>query len=53
MCIKYWPEHAAFWRSTGNDLSGHYKPFWRPLGAILDFADGAALQAVSERPLRR
>ena len=28
-------------------------PFWGPLAAILDFAGGAALQAVSERPLRR
>ena len=28
-------------------------PFWGPLAAILDFAVGAALQAVSERPLRR
>ena len=28
-------------------------PFWGPLAAILDFAGGAALQVVSERPLRR
>ena len=28
-------------------------PFWGPLAAILDFAGGAAMQAVSERPLRR
>ena len=28
-------------------------PFWGPLAAILDFAGGAALQAVSERPLCR
>ena len=28
------------------------RPFWGPLVAILDFAGGAALQAVSERPLR-
>ena len=26
---------------------------WGPLAAILDFAGGAALKAVSERPLRR
>ena len=28
-------------------------PFWEPLAAILDFAGGAALQAVSECPRRR
>ena len=32
---------------------GPHWPFWGPLAAILDFAGGAALQAVGERPLRR
>ena len=30
-----------------------FGPFWAPQAAILDFAGGAALQAVSEGPLRR
>ena len=34
-------------------LSRPHRPFLGPLAAILDFAGGAALQAVSERPLRR
>jgi len=37
----------------GRHLSRPPLPFWGPLAAILDFAGGAALQAVSERPLRR
>ena len=30
----------------GTHLSTHPQPFWVPLVAILDFADGAVLQAV-------
>ena len=37
----------------GNHLSRPRQPFWGPLAAILDFAGGAALQAVSECPQRR
>ena len=37
----------------GRHLSRLRRPFWAPLAAILDFAGGAALQAVSECPLRR
>ena len=38
---------------TDRHLSRPRPPFWGPLAAILDFAGSAALQAVSERPLRR
>ena len=34
-------------------LSRPRRPFWGPLVSSLDFAGGAALQAVSECPLRR
>ena len=58
--LNFWHECAAFQpsafgRSTaGNDVVARLRPpFWGPLAAILDFAGGAALQAVSERPLRR
>ena len=40
-------------KPRGRHLSRPPLPFWGPLAAILDFAGGAALQAVSERPLRR
>ena len=40
-------------KRRGRHLSRPRPPFWGPLAAILDFAGGAALQAVSERPLRR
>ena len=40
-------------KSRGRPLSRLRQLFWGPLAAILDFAGGAALQAVSERPLRR
>ena len=36
--------------SRGRHLSRPRQPFWGPLVAILDFADGAVLQAVSENP---
>ena len=55
-----WRERAAFQRSAfgrstaGNDVVATiFMPFWGPMAAILDFAGGAALQAVSKRPLRR
>ena len=37
----------------GRHLSRPRQPFWGPLADILDFAGGAALQAVSECPRRR
>ena len=40
-------------KPLGRPLSRPHQPFWDPLAAILDFAGGAALQAVSECPLRR
>ena len=40
-------------KPRGRHLSRPPLPFWGLLAAILDFAGGAALQAVSERPLRR
>ena len=40
-------------KPRGRHLSRPRPPFWGPLAAILDFAGGAALQAVSERPLCR
>ena len=39
--------HTEFGMGRGG------RPFWGPLADILDFAGGASLQAVSERPLRR
>ena len=40
-------------KPRGRHLSRPRRPFWGPLAAILDFAGGAALQAVSECPRRR
>ena len=40
-------------KPRGRHLSSPHQPFWGPLAAILDFAGGAALQALSECPLRR
>ena len=40
-------------KPRGRPLSRLRQPFWDPLAAILDFAGGAALQVVSECPLRR
>ena len=40
-------------KPRGRHLSRPRPPFWGPLVTILDFSGGAALQAVSERPLRR
>ena len=40
-------------KSRVRHLSRPRRPFWGPLAAILDFAGGAALQVVSEGPLRR
>ena len=40
-------------KPQGRNLSRPRPPFWGPRAAISDFAGGAALQAVSERPLRR
>ena len=40
-------------KARGRHLSRPRRPFWGPLAAILGFAGVAALQAVSERPLRR
>ena len=37
----------------GRHLSRPHRLFWGSLAALLNFAGGAALQAVSERPLRR
>ena len=58
--LANWHELAAFQRSAfrrstaGNDVVATiFLRLWGPLAAILDFAGGAALQAVSERPLRR
>ena len=34
----------------GTYLSRPRRPFWGPLAAILEFAGGAALQALSECP---
>ena len=34
-------------KSRGRHLFRPRRPFWAPPAAILDFADGAALQAVS------
>ena len=33
-------------KSRGRPVSRPHRPFWGPLGAILDFAGGAVLQAV-------
>ena len=40
-------------KPRGRHLSRPRRLFWGPLAAIFDFAGGAALQAVSERTLRR
>ena len=40
-------------KHRGRHLSRPFRPFWGPLVAILDFAGGAAVQAVSKCPLRR
>ena len=53
-----WQKRLAFqsfsiWCSGGRHVSRPCRPFWGPLAAILDFAGDAALQAVSECPLRR
>ena len=40
-------------KPRGKHISRPRQPFWGPLVSILDFAGGAALQAVSECPLRR
>ena len=40
-------------KPRGRPLSRPRRPFWGPLAAILDFAGGAALQAVSACPLHR
>ena len=37
-------------KPLGKPLSGPFRPFWGPLVAILDFADGLALQVVSKCP---
>ena len=40
-------------KPRGRHLYRPWRPFWGPLAAILNFAGGAALQAVTECPRRR
>ena len=49
-----WYFRRSFHNSMGNpDSSAKSGPLWGTLAAILDFAGGAELQAVSKSPRRR
>ena len=53
LCLMWVCKKELFKKPRGRHLSRPCQPFRGPLPAILDFAGGAGLQAVSKCPLHR